>query len=221
MTLTQRLWAGIEPTYAAILEHPFLTGLSDGTLDPAAFGFYVAQDARYLVDYARALAVVGAKAYQPRQVAMFARHAAGALDVERPLHESLLPELGLDPADVERTPVAPTNRAYTSYLLATAYGGSFEDGLAAVLPCYWIYQRVGAELVGRGSTDARYQRWIDTYSGEEFAYVVADVLCLTDEVGSTVSAPQEDRMHEHFRLTARYELLFWDMAYGREEWRLP
>ncbi len=92
----------------------------------------------YLHDYARALAVVGAKAPTHIDTVMFARHAAGAVEVELALHASLLPYLGLDAA-AAATPVAPATRAYTSYLLATAYGGSFADGLAAVLPCYWIY----------------------------------------------------------------------------------
>ena len=127
---------------------------------------------------------------------MFARHAAGALEVERELHTALLPELGLDPAVVAATDAAPTNLAYTSYLLATAYGGSFPDGVAALLPCYWIYAEVGAALLERGSPDPRYARWIDTYGGAEFALVVADVLALVDEIGAGVTEAQEARMRQ-------------------------
>jgi thiaminase/transcriptional activator TenA len=216
VTLSARLWDGIAPTYDAILRHPFVLGLTDGTLDAASFAYYLAQDAHYLLDFARALAVVGAKARGGADTAMFARHAAGTLEVERALHETLLPTLGIDAA--ARTPVAPTNRAYTSYLLAVAYGGSFADGLAAVLPCYWIYHRVGAHLLEQGSPDPRYQRWIDTYAGAEFAAVVADVLDCTDRL--EVSPAQEARMHEHFGAAARYEWMFWDMALRREEWPL-
>ncbi len=119
-----RLWQEIDTIYDAILAHPFLTGLTDGTLDPGAFGHFVTQDVHYLRDYARALAVVAAKAPTHTDTAMFARHAAGAAEVELALHATLLPDLGLDPAAVGAAPVAPTTRAYTSYLLATAYGGS-------------------------------------------------------------------------------------------------
>ena len=164
MSLRERLWATMAPTYAAILNHPFLAGLADGTLDRDRFAYYVTQDAIYLGDYARALAVVGAKAPEPRQVAIFARHAAGAVDVERALHDTLLAELGLDPSEVASAEPAPTTRAYTSYLMATAYGGSFADGVAAVLPCYWVYAEVGRALVEQGSPDPRYQRWIETYA---------------------------------------------------------
>jgi thiaminase/transcriptional activator TenA len=61
-TWSTRLWDEIEPTFAAILAHPFVTGLTDGTLDAEVFAHYVAQDVHYLRDYARALAIVGARA---------------------------------------------------------------------------------------------------------------------------------------------------------------
>lgn len=213
-----RLWETIEPTFAAILAHPFLTGLTDGGLDDGAFAQYVAQDAHYLRDYARALAIVAAKAPTLADTAMFTRHAAEVFDVELALHNELLPELGLDAAALDATPVTPTTRAYTSYLLATAYGGGFAEGLAAVLPCYWIYARVGTALLERGSPDRRYQRWIDSYGGEEYATTVAEVLELTDRLGPTLGGADEAAAQAHFAVTAKYEWMFFDAAYRREQW---
>lgn len=217
-TWSAQLWHGIEPIYAAILAHPLLTGLSDGSLDEQVFAHYVAQDVHYLRDYARALALVGANAPTLAETAMFSRHAAEVLDVELQLHHELLPELGLDPVTLDATEVAPTTRAYTSYLIATASSGSFADGLGAVLPCYWIYARVGAQLLERGSSDRRYQRWIDSYGGEEFAATVAEVLAVTDRTGPTLTAAQAEVARKHFTVTARYEWMFFDAAYRREQW---
>lgn len=213
-----RLWDEIGPTFAAILAHPFVTGLTDGTLRSDVFAHYVAQDVHYLRDYARALAIVGAKAPTLVDTAMFARHAAEVYDVELSLHDTLLPALGLDVAAVDGARVTPTTRAYTSYLLATAYGGSFADGLAAVLPCYWIYARVGAALLERGSPDPRFQRWIDSYGGDDFAVTVAGVLDLADRIGTTLNPADETVARAHFATTARYEWMFFDAAYRREEW---
>lgn len=212
------MWHDSEPVYAAILEHPFLTGLTDGSLPADRFGYYVAQDAHYLRDYARALAVVGAKAPTHAAAGMFARHAADTVDVELALHSTLLPQLGLDPARLDEIAVSPTTLSYTSYLLATVYGGSFAEGLAAVLPCYWIYARVGAALLERGSPDRRYQRWIDTYAGEEFAATVAEVLALADVIGEDLSAVEDRRASGHFAVTTRYEWMFWDAAWRVEQW---
>ena len=213
-----QLWAHLEPTYQAVLRHPFLTGLTEGTLAPASFAYFLAQDSHYLHDYTRALLAVGAKAPTSSDTAMFARHAAGAVEVELGLHATLLAGLGLDPGAAGGAGVEPTTRAYTSYLLATCYAGSFAEGLAAVLPCYWIYARVGAALVGKGSPHAQYQQWIDTYAADDFAVVVEEVLALVDRTGPTLGPGERERAQQHLSVTARYEWMFWDAAHRRETW---
>lgn len=215
---TDELWAAITPTYDAILTHPFLTGLADGTLDPRAFAFYLRQDALYLARYARALAVIAGRAGSADETAMFARHAADAVAVERLLHESLLRELGVDPAMLASTDMAPVTLAYTSYLLATVHGCSYAEGMAAVLPCYWIYWKVGKALSQRGSPNPRYQRWIDTYAADEFGDTVRDVLAATNRRADELTMTQREQMRHHFCLTSRYEWMFWDMGYRREAW---
>jgi len=211
-----QLWSTITDTYDAILAHPFLDGLTSGTLAAEAFTYYIAQDAHYLGDYARALMVLGAKAPSHADAGMFARHAAGT--VERALHSTLLASLGVSAADLDAIPLAPTTQAYTSYLLAAAYGGSFAEGLAAVLPCYWIYESVGKALLVQGSPEPRYQRWINTYAGAAFAATVAEVLALTDRVGETLSPDEAGRAGAQFEQTARYEWMFWDAAWRCEAW---
>src|SRR5215472_11735253 len=107
MTFTPALWTSIEPIYAAILRHPFLTGLTDGTLPASSFRFYALQDALYLRDFARALSLAAARAPRDEWIIMFNEHAAGALQVERALHESFFKDFGLTPDDVAKTPPAP------------------------------------------------------------------------------------------------------------------
>jgi thiaminase/transcriptional activator TenA len=212
------MWSAMEGIYARILVHPFVTGLTDGSLPRDAFAQYVVQDALYLVDYARALAVVAAKAPREDEISMFASHARGALEVERSLHEGLLHDLGLTEEAVRNTPQTPTTLAYTSYLLRSCHQGSFAEGLAAVLPCYWIYAEVGAGLLARSSPDPLYARWIETYGGEEFGRIVAAVLALVDRVGPAAGADEQAAMRAHVLATSRYEWMFWDAAWRREAW---
>ena len=124
-SFTGQLWESISGIYDAILAHPFLTGLTDGSLPPDFFAFYVVQDALYLRKYAEALAAVGTRAPDAAGSEMFARHAADAIAVEQALHGSLLAELGIDPATVAAAEPAPTTHAYTSHLLATVSGGAY------------------------------------------------------------------------------------------------
>ena len=215
---TSELWQGIGDIYRGILVHPFLTGLANGSLPHGTFAFYVVQDALYLRQYAQALAAVASRAPDAAGTEMFARHAADAVAVERALHESLLADLGIDPAAARAAEPAPTNLAYTSYLLAATCGGSYADGIGAVLPCYWIYWEVGKELQRRGSPDSRYQRWIDTYGGAEFGAAVRAVLAVADELDPVLAPRERQRMHQHFRVTSRYEWMFWDMGYRKQTW---
>jgi len=209
------LWSDVEPIYAAILAHPFVTGLADGSLPRAAFRHYIVQDAHYLRGYAKALAACAAKAPHEEATVMFAQHAAGAIAAERDLHASLMAELGGSPDDEV---VAPTTRAYVSYLMATVLGGSYAEAVATVLPCYWIYARVGEALSAAGSPDPLYARWIAMYGGEAFQAVVDAVLAETDRVGTTLADVELTRMREHFTTTSRYEWMFWDAGWRREGW---
>jgi thiaminase/transcriptional activator TenA len=218
MSFTGELWTSIEPIYAAILRHPFLTGLCDGSLPRASFQFYAVQDALYLREFARSLSIAAARAPRDEWIIMFNEHAAGALKVERALHESFFQEFGLSPADVAATPLAPTNLAYTSYLLAVAHSAPFHEGVAALLPCYWIYWEVGKALEKRGSRDPLYTRWIGTYASEEFGSVVEAVLQCTNEIAGTLRPAETAAMRRHFVTTSRYEWMFWDMGHRREAW---
>ncbi len=217
-SFTSELWHGIGDVYGAILAHPFVTGLTNGSLPHDAFAFYVVQDALYLQRYAGALAAVASRAPDAAATEMFARHAADVIAVEQTLHSSLLADLGIDPATAGSAEPAPTTVAYTSYLLATIHGGSYAEGVGAVLPCYWIYWEVGQELLRRGSPDPRYQKWIDTYGGEEFGETVRGVLAVANALGPGLAASERGRVHRHFRTSSRYEWMFWDMGYRKETW---
>jgi thiaminase (transcriptional activator TenA) len=218
MTFTKELWAAMEPIYGAILAHPFVRGLTDGSLPRDSFRFYVVQDALYLREFARALSVAAARAPADDWIIMFNEHAANALRVERALHEGFFREFALTPEAVAATPLAPTNQAYTSYLLAVAYGAPFHENVAALLPCYWIYWEVGKALERAGSPDPLYARWIATYAAEEFGAVVRAVLAAVDAVAMRLGTAERDAMRRHAVTTARYEWMFWDMGYRREQW---
>jgi thiaminase/transcriptional activator TenA len=217
-SFSAELWDSTADIYAAILAHPFVRGLTDGSLPQEAFTFYVIQDALYLRWYAQALAAVASKATDNAGTEMFARHAAGIIDVEMTLHESLLADLDIDAAAAEVAEEAPTTLAYTSYLLAAVGGGSYAEGVGAVLPCYWIYWEVGKHLLSQGSPNPRYQKWIDAYGAEEFGGEALEVIAVADRLGPGLGAAERARVCRHFRATSRYEWMFWDMGYRQEQW---
>ncbi|HLR99436.1 MAG TPA: thiaminase II [Mycolicibacillus parakoreensis] len=212
------LWSDITAIYRGICEHPFITGLTDGSLRHDRFHYYIAQDGHYLRGYARALAGCAAKAGDENETVLFARHAHEAILAEQDVHAELLAGLGTTAAEAAAAPVSPTTRAYVSYLLSVTQLGSYAEAVAAVLPCYWIYAAVGEHLQKNGSPDALYQRWIDMYAADEFAVMVEDVLAVTDRLGARGSDHETQLMRAHFGTAARYEWMFWDAAYRLETW---
>jgi thiaminase/transcriptional activator TenA len=218
--ITNELWRSIAPIYNQILAHPFLRGLTDGTLSEERFRFYVLQDAVYLREYARALSLAGVRSPDVSALVMFNQHSAGAITVERSLHEGFLKDLGVAREEAEATKASPTTLAYTSFLLRTAALGDYPEVVGAVLPCYWVYREVGKALLERGSPNPRYRKWIDTYGGEDFGALVEAVLDLTDKACEGLDPTARARATEAFVTTARYEWMFWDAAWQLEEWPL-
>jgi thiaminase/transcriptional activator TenA len=215
---TGELWDAIRPVYSAILEHPFLRGLADGTLPEDRFRYYVLQDAIYLRSFARALSLAGVRAGDESTLLMFDEHSAGTIAVERSLYEDFLEDLDVTREEAEATEAFPTTLAYTSFLLKTAALGDYPEVLSAVLPCYWIYREVGKTLVEYGSPEPRYGKWIDAYAGEEFDELVEAVLDLTDRVCEDLGPSQKTRVRKAFVAASRYEWMFWDVAWRMERW---
>ena len=215
---TGELWAAAEPIFQEIVRHPFVTGLSDGTLDQAAFRFYIVEDAYYLTEFARALSIAASKASRDEWIVRLNRDAIGSLEAERALHESYFRDFGLSEAEIQNRQPAPSTLAYTSYLIASAYSGAFSEALSAVLPCYWIYLEVGKALAAKGSPNSLYQRWIDNYASDEYEAEVRSILDMMDEVAEHASALAKKKMLERYVTTSRYEWMFWDMGYRQEAW---
>ena len=59
-SFSDELWTSAEWIYQEILAHPFITGLTDGSLPTDAFRHFIVQDAHYLRGFARALTICAA-----------------------------------------------------------------------------------------------------------------------------------------------------------------
>jgi thiaminase (transcriptional activator TenA) len=215
---TLSLWHSISPIYEKTLIHPFLKGLTDGNLPRDRFQYYLVQDRLYLRAFAQALNVVASKAPREEWALTLTRHSTEAIEAERALHDDILKSWGVPAATAAHAEMAPTNAAYTNHLLAAAHRGTFAEGLAALLPCYWIYWEVGKELVKKGSKNPVYQRWIDNYAGEDYAKSVREAIAILDGAIGRAGDDERARARAHFVRSARYEFMFWDMAWRKETW---
>ncbi len=218
LKFSEELWESVKDIYKAIIEHEFLKGLVTGSLGEEKFKFYVIQDALYLREFAKALSLAASKAPREDWLLTLNEHSKNTLIVERALHDSFFKDWRLSKEEVYSKPMSPTNLAYTNYLIAIAYSRPFHEVLGSLLPCYWIYWEVGKELSKRGSRKELYQRWIETYSAEDFGKVCLSVIDMMDNVSESLTLENKNSVKAHFTITSKYEYLFFDSAYKLEEW---
>lgn len=220
MTFCDKAWQHTADLQDAIVAHPFNAALADGTLDRERFAFYLVQDQRYLVGFSRALAAASARAGDVDEAAFLARSAHTALAVERSLHADYLDRFGVTADDVAGIETAPSALAYTSYLHGVALHGSQAELVAALLPCFWVYEHVGRTILDRVGDLAGhpYAAWIETYADEEFAASVATMRGIADRYADDTGEAGRAAMLARFVRGCEYEWLFWDAAWRLEPW---
>jgi thiaminase/transcriptional activator TenA len=212
-------WAHTVKLQQATLDHPFNEQLANGSLSRERFQFYLAQDARYLIAFGRALAVAAARAPESGDLTFFSGAAREAVVVERALHEGYFERFGLSEADLAAIETSPTGLAYTSFLLATAQTASYPELIAALLPCFWVYQHVGSDILKRQeAADNPYRAWIETYADDEFAVSVRTCKDAVDRAAAGTDETTRRRMLAAFTRASEYEWLFWESAYQLEAW---
>jgi thiaminase/transcriptional activator TenA len=217
-SFSETAWARVDTLRAAIDALPFNQQLAAGTLSQERFRFYIVQDALYLVQYARTLALAAAKAQTGDPFRTFAASALGAVAVEQALHETYLLRFGVDPATLGRMDPSPACLGYTSYLLATAYHDPWEVLVAALLPCFWLYWAVGTAITQTAAANNPYRAWIDTYADESFGTAVRAVIAIVDEAAAATTAAIQERMMTSFIRSCQWEWLFWDSAWHQRGW---
>jgi thiaminase/transcriptional activator TenA len=216
---TARLRRRGERIWRAIDGHPFLRELHAGTLPMNRFTYFILQDYVYLLDFAQVLCHAGSKSPNLETLELFARHALGAVEVERSFHESFGKSLGLSRKQLDGVAKGPITQAYIGHLQSVARTGTLGEIVAAVLPCYWIYGEVGRRLYrNRPSKPKIYRQWIETYASEAFWKPVREQIRLTDKLGAAASSSEKKLMTAHFILSSRYEFMFWEQAYRSEKW---
>ncbi len=218
-SLSMRLHAAALPLWEAQLEHPFVRGIGDGTLEEERFRRWVLQDYLYLKEFARIFAWAVAKTDRLESMGWYATVLDMTLNTEMALHRSYAERFGISQEELEAEEMWPTTRAYTDFLVRTAADGSMADLLAALLPCAWGYIVIGKALAeGDRPSDARYADWIDQYASEEFEEAGTWLRGELDRVAGSPDEATVRRLEKIFLLSSRYELRFWDMCWNGEDW---
>lgn len=215
---TSVLWRSGSDIFDAIVGSPFLVELQDGTLSDDSFAYYLIQDGRYIKSYLRNLAGLASKAPEDWVFEMLIGHMHGSIGAELTLFQELSSMLDSTWLGSEQVETSPTGAAYMSWITSWCQRGSFLEGLVSVLPCYWIYARIGALLTESGSPHPAFARWIASYGEVDFDRVTAEALDCVDRLALGCTESELRRCVDIYRQGSRYEWMFWDSAYAQEGW---
>jgi thiaminase (transcriptional activator TenA) len=195
--------------------HPMVRAIGDGSLPHAVFRGYFEQNVLYLQEYARAIAMIVAKAPDRDAITTLSRFQSQIVENEIPANLRFLERLGGDGASLcDAASMRPSAYAYTRHLLGTCALGGCAEGLTAVLPCQWSYGELARPLMAHPPEDPIYADWIGMFGSDDYDALVAETTALLDRVADPEDHAEMAVLEAIFERSTNYEVAFWDMAYG-------
>lgn len=216
--ISQRLRKDADSIWKEIFNHPFVVELYKGALPMQKFKFYVLQDYNYLAADMKNLSILSSRAPSVEVMREMIEVAHLEATSEFKSYEELLKKLGYiieDAIGIEPTPI---NISYVSFLLATSSLKTFWEGLAATLPCFWIYAEI-AEFHRdklKENKNSLYVEWASVYFTEPYRDLIDRMKRLLDNADV-----EYEKLKEAFITASKYEYMYWSMAYNMEEWPIP
>jgi thiaminase/transcriptional activator TenA len=203
---TQNLWKNVLGIYTDLIQHPFVTQLAEGTLPHHCFAHYLSQDILYIRDDSKALKKLSEKAPTKYEKDFFKSLATDGIAIEEELHTYFLKYFKVAETKTKSSIIDK----YTHFLMTHAEKSSYNIAAAALLPCFWIYNKVGKHIVSKSTKNNTYQKWIDTYQSDEFDTYTTAFIQIIDRLADKASENEKKLMGEAFIESTNYELRFFE-----------
>ena len=215
---SERIRRAAQPIWERCYQHPFVQGLGDGSLSRERFAYFMVQDHKYLSMYAKVFALGLVKCDNDRDEREFAAFIPSIFQAEQSLHEEYLSKLGVSPEDVEETPMALTNNAYTSYMISVALREGLAEIAASVLACSWSYKYIGDKLEEREdkTSDEFYAKWRRTYASPWYRQSNDNNIELLDRLSAGYTERQLRNLERIVCDCSEFEHSFWEMCWQME-----
>ena len=210
-TLSVQAWELSASIINAIKNHPFNQELMSGKLSRDRFTYYIEQDSLYLNDFSRCHAILATKV-PPSYTQIFLKFSEYTLLAEQDAVHHFFKELFNFKSTNQ---ITPATLCYTNYLLRTCLMEPVEVGIAAVLPCFWVYRDIGLYIAQSSANNNPYARWIETYSSDDFSQAVNQAISIFDELGLQTTEAIRQKMLDAFYKSTCFEWHFWNDAYNQ------
>lgn len=198
-------FASVNDIMHDIEQYEFIQQLLDGSLPTAQFVRYLQQDMIYLKEYSRDLYALADMMADEAEGDFFRATAKEGMECENAMQCMLSERFGICG---ETHPACVTTR-YTNYLRHYTDTMDISLALAAILPCYWVYNEVGKYLVAQYTgVDNPYKEWIQTYGSPEMDKATQYVVGLIDRIAINCSQEKQTLMRHIFMEGCALELEF-------------
>ncbi len=205
MKFSEYAWQNIEDIFSEIINHPFNLELAKGNLPLEVFKEYIRQDRLYLQSYSKSVAMLGSRATSPEDSAYWLKSAYEGLEAEKAMHDIYYKKW-----DIQNTSEANTAcEIYSNFILAATAYLPYEVAVAAIMPCFWVYEQIGLSIVKQSNIDNPYIEWIQTYSSKEYSDSVREGINLMNKLAEQSNDETKKAMLHYFRKGTIYELLFY------------
>ena len=199
-------------------KHDFVSLLSSDSLEEKCFLNYLIQDYLFLIQFSKAWSLAVLKSDTLEEMKIAANTVNDLINFEMELHIKLCGSYNISKNDLESANEENENIAYTRYVLELGYSGDFLDLLSALAPCVLGYGEIGMNGKNLKIKTHMYQKWIDTYSSDEYQDVCKNVANLIDQafllrLGSDyVNTYKWNKVNKIFNKATLLEIDFWNMA---------
>lgn len=205
---TQRLWEATVPVFHQIINSRFILGLVNASLPKESFAHYLSQDVLYLRQDNEALAFLSERSAVEIERGFFRQLAKDGIAVEQVMQNEYIDYFDIQEAKEQ----SPVFCEYGSFLLHSSQNSPYPVALAALLPCFWLYGEVGQHVITHQVANNPYQRFIDTYAGEDYDWVTVLFIQLLEKYGQQASESMKKKMKEAFLQSVQFEYLVFEEA---------
>lgn len=211
MTFYRDFSGAINPIYDQVLKHPFIVQLTSGTLDKQIFQFYLLQDQQYLCSFYDVIGIITQNCAERDEKQVLTGLAESIKAEMKQLHtEQLSLVVGAGPSKQ-----SPACFLYMQFLLAEAKR-DYLSGLAAILPCYWIYNRLARALMP-DDVNHPYLSWFLQYANQQTDRDVCLLMDLCDKHYVLLDAKEKLNMIATIKRASVFEWCFWDDAFHQKQ----
>ena len=222
MSVTADLKNDNSALWRAATEHRFIEELGDGSLPADSFRRYFLQDYVFVNDLVKMAGIAVSKAPDLQLARPIEEFLHAILGAEDALFLDAFKTLKIPEADYRNVEPLPTTAAFGNFLVRLAYEGSFREVCCAMYVTEGVYLDWGERLRKSGTDPAAagaelgrfYQGWIALHTDE----ALGDIVRFLGGVVDGAEPSELAELSRVFERALRYEIAFWNMSYGGEQW---